>query len=173
MPWLIEILIQKYSADWRYFPLPEAFELNVLLTYQTGFYVYCSNAGVKGSALCWITCTDVLNRVARPGDQQTYPRVVYGDNISNGSSFCDCRQQRFQRWLCKIKYPHSAPMPDNVTSFYPFAGALKYMLSGTKPCTDYKVPGRIRKFLPMVITLPVRVLTVTRWSNGRNTDSGS
>lgn len=63
------------------------FELNVLLTYQTGFYVYYgSNAGMRDQRY-WNNSTDVLNRWQKAGDQTDVPRLVNGDNISNGSSF--------------------------------------------------------------------------------------
>ncbi|PSL50276.1 TonB-linked SusC/RagA family outer membrane protein [Chitinophaga niastensis] len=65
----------------------KAFELNVLLTYQTGFYVYYgSNAGLRDQRY-WNNSTDVLHRWQKAGDQTDMPRLVYGDNISNGSSF--------------------------------------------------------------------------------------
>jgi hypothetical protein len=63
------------------------FELNVLLTYQTGFYVYYgSYAGLKDNRY-WNNSVDVLNRWQKAGDQTDIPKIVYGDNISNGSSF--------------------------------------------------------------------------------------
>ncbi|RFS20699.1 TonB-dependent receptor [Chitinophaga silvatica] len=63
------------------------FELNVLLTYQTGFYVYYgSYAGMKDQRY-WNNSIDVLKRWQKPNDITDIPRVVNGDNISNGSSF--------------------------------------------------------------------------------------
>ncbi|WP_143305075.1 SusC/RagA family TonB-linked outer membrane protein [Chitinophaga vietnamensis] len=63
------------------------FELNVLLTYQTGFYVYYgSNAGLRDQRY-WNNSTDVLRRWQKPGDQTDIPMVVYGDNVSNGSAY--------------------------------------------------------------------------------------
>ena len=61
-------------------------ELNVLLTYQLGFYVY---NGTRASILdqrFWNNDVEVLNRWQKPGDQTNIPRLVYADNVSNGSA---------------------------------------------------------------------------------------
>ena len=61
------------------------FDLNVLLTYQFGFYVYYgSNAGLHDQRF-WNNAKDVLTAWKKPGDITTVPRPVYLDNISNGS----------------------------------------------------------------------------------------
>ncbi|RYY19566.1 MAG: TonB-dependent receptor, partial [Chitinophagaceae bacterium] len=60
-------------------------DLNVLLTYQFGFYVY---NGTRASVLdqrFWNSTVEVLERWQKPGDVTDIPRLVYGDNISNGS----------------------------------------------------------------------------------------
>ena len=63
------------------------FELNMLWTFQTGFYVYYgSNAGLRDQRF-WNSSTDVLRRWQKPGDVTDIPRIVNGDNVSNGSSF--------------------------------------------------------------------------------------
>jgi hypothetical protein len=61
------------------------FDLNVLLTYQFGFYVYYgSNAGLHDQRF-WNNAKDVLTAWKKPGDVTTVPRPVYLDNVSNGS----------------------------------------------------------------------------------------
>lgn len=63
------------------------FELNALITYQFGFYVY---NGTRASVLdqrFWNSTTEVLKRWQKPGDVTNIPRVVYTDNTSNGSAF--------------------------------------------------------------------------------------
>jgi hypothetical protein len=62
------------------------FELNALFTYQLGFYVY---NGTRASVLdqrFWNNTVEVLNRWKKPGDVTNIPRVVYADNVSNGSA---------------------------------------------------------------------------------------
>lgn len=64
------------------------FDLNVLLTYQTGFYVYYgSNAGLHDQRW-WNNDRDVLTDAwTKPGEAgKLYPKPVYGDNVSNGSA---------------------------------------------------------------------------------------
>lgn len=64
----------------------KGFELNTLLTYQTGFYIYYgTNAGLLDQRY-WNNSTDVLNRWQKPGDVATVPKVYYNDNVSNGST---------------------------------------------------------------------------------------
>jgi TonB-linked SusC/RagA family outer membrane protein len=63
------------------------FELNALITYQLGFYVY---NGTRASVLdqrFWNSSTLILNRWQKPGDVTNIPRLMYTDNTSNGSAF--------------------------------------------------------------------------------------
>ena len=65
----------------------KGFELNALLTFQADFWVYYgSYAGLRDQRY-WNNSTDVLRRWTKPGDLTDMPRPVFGDNISNGSSF--------------------------------------------------------------------------------------
>ncbi|WP_205509484.1 SusC/RagA family TonB-linked outer membrane protein [Longitalea arenae] len=62
------------------------FELNVLLTYQLGFYVYYgTEAGLRDYRF-WNNEKAVLNAWTKPGDITDMPRNVFGDNYSNGSA---------------------------------------------------------------------------------------
>ncbi|MBS1509739.1 MAG: SusC/RagA family TonB-linked outer membrane protein [Bacteroidetes bacterium] len=64
------------------------FEVNVLATFQSGFYVYYgTNAGLHDQRW-WNNATDVLTDAwAATGDaNKKYARPVYGDNVSNGSA---------------------------------------------------------------------------------------
>jgi TonB-linked SusC/RagA family outer membrane protein len=63
------------------------FEVDMLWTYQLGFWVYYgSNAGLRDQRF-WNNSTDVLRRWQKTGDVTDIPRIVNGDNVSNGSSF--------------------------------------------------------------------------------------
>lgn len=63
------------------------FDLNLLFTYQLGFYIYYgSNAGLRDQRY-WNNSTDMLRRWQNKGDNTDIPKVVNGDNVSNGSSF--------------------------------------------------------------------------------------
>lgn len=64
----------------------KGFSLDVLLTYQLGFYVYYgTNAGLHDQRF-WNNATDILDIWTKAGDIAKYPKSVYGDNVSNGSA---------------------------------------------------------------------------------------
>ena len=63
------------------------FELNALLTYQMGNYIYYgTQAGLRDQRF-WNNEVGVLNRWQKTGDVTEFPKPVFGDNVSNGSSF--------------------------------------------------------------------------------------
>jgi TonB-linked SusC/RagA family outer membrane protein len=63
------------------------FDLTVDAIYSYGNKVYFgSRAGLLDQRF-WNSGTEILNRWQKPNDQTNIPRVVYNDNISNGSSF--------------------------------------------------------------------------------------
>jgi hypothetical protein len=60
-------------------------DLNVLLYFSGGNYVYNgSKAGLHDNRN-WNNAKDALNRWTKAGDNAQWPRVVFGDNVSNGS----------------------------------------------------------------------------------------
>lgn len=76
----------KYVGGWDNTFRYKDFELNVLLTYQLGYYIYYgSNAGLHDQRF-WNNATDILDYWQKPGDQSKFPRPIYGDNVSNGST---------------------------------------------------------------------------------------
>lgn len=63
------------------------FDLGINFTYSGGNYIYNgSRAGLLDQRF-WNNNTEVLNAWTTPGQVTNIPKVVYGDNISNGSSF--------------------------------------------------------------------------------------
>lgn len=65
----------------------KGFEINALFTYQFGSYLYFgTNAGLRDQRF-WNNSTDVLRRWQKAGDVTDIPKPVFGDNLSNGSSF--------------------------------------------------------------------------------------
>jgi TonB-linked SusC/RagA family outer membrane protein len=61
-------------------------DLNILLYFSGGNYVYNgSKAGLHDNRN-WNNSKDALNRWTKAGDNAAWPRVVFGDNVSNGSS---------------------------------------------------------------------------------------
>jgi len=79
-------VIPKQFGGWDNTFRYKGFELNALLTYQLGFYVYYgTNAGLHDQRF-WNNHIDVLGAWKKPGDVTTVPRPVYNDNLSNGSA---------------------------------------------------------------------------------------
>jgi TonB-linked SusC/RagA family outer membrane protein len=62
-------------------------DLTIDAFYSLGNYVYFgSRAGMLDQRF-WNNFQEVKNRWTKPGDVTNIPRIVYGDNISNGSAF--------------------------------------------------------------------------------------
>lgn len=79
-------VLPKQYGGWDNTFKYKSFDLNVLLTYQLGFYVYYgSHAGLHDQRF-WNNDIDVLTAWKKPGDITTVPKPVYGDNFSNGSA---------------------------------------------------------------------------------------
>jgi len=71
-----------FDNSFRY----KGFDLNVLLFFSGGNYVYDgSKAGLHDNRN-WNSAKDNLERWQKPGDVTDWPRVVFGDNVSNGSA---------------------------------------------------------------------------------------
>lgn len=78
-------VVPKQYGGWDNTFRYKGLDLNVLLTYQFGFYVYYgSNAGLHDQRF-WNNAIDVLDAWKKPGDITSVPRPVYNDNVSNGS----------------------------------------------------------------------------------------
>lgn len=75
-------VVGGWSNSFRY----HGFDLDVLFTYQLGFYVsYGTNAGLHDQRF-WNNTVDVLNYWKKPGDVTNYVRPVYTDNVSYGNT---------------------------------------------------------------------------------------
>lgn len=64
----------------------KSFDLDVLLTYQLGGWMYYgTNAGLRDQRF-WNNSVDILDRWTAPGQNTNIPKLYANDNISNGSS---------------------------------------------------------------------------------------
>ncbi|OGX91804.1 SusC/RagA family TonB-linked outer membrane protein [Hymenobacter coccineus] len=63
------------------------FDVTVNLTYSGGNYVMNGSKATWRDQRFWNNSTEVLERWTTPGQVTDIPRVVYGDLLSNGSSF--------------------------------------------------------------------------------------
>lgn len=65
----------------------KGFDLGINFTFSGGNYIYNgSKAGLRDQRV-WNNSVDVLRSWKQAGDITDVPRAVYGDNVSNGSSF--------------------------------------------------------------------------------------
>jgi TonB-dependent starch-binding outer membrane protein SusC len=118
----------------------KGFDLDVLLTYQGGNYVYYGSWAGLHDQRFWNNSVDVLDAWKKFGDISTVPRPVYNDNLSNGSAL-PMTYSLFKGDFIKIK---------NVTFGYNFqSDALKKMkisnarfyVSGSNLYIFTKYPG--------------------------------
>jgi TonB-linked SusC/RagA family outer membrane protein len=125
-----------FSNNFKY----KNFELDVLLTYQLGFYVYYgSNAGLHDQRF-WNNDVDVLTAWKNPGDITTVPRPVYGDNVSNGSAL-PMDYNLFKGDFVKLKYLTIAyNIPTVVLGKLKVSNA-RFYLSGQNLAIITKYPG--------------------------------
>lgn len=64
----------------------KAFDFGVFLQFSGGNYIYNGTKAGLRDQRAWNNHTDILNRWQKEGDVTSIPRLVFGDNISNGSS---------------------------------------------------------------------------------------
>lgn len=64
----------------------KSFDLALNFTFQTGYYIYFGSGATIMDQRFWNNSTDILNRWTAPGQVTDVPRVVAGDNVSNGSA---------------------------------------------------------------------------------------
>jgi TonB-dependent starch-binding outer membrane protein SusC len=77
--------LPKFTGGWDNTFKYKNFDLNILMFFSGGNYVYNgSKAGLRDMR-SWNNFKDMLTRWQKPGDITNIPRVVFGDNISNGS----------------------------------------------------------------------------------------
>lgn len=78
--------LPKYYGGWDNTVRWKGFDFNILIYFSGGNYVYNgSKAGLHDNRN-WNNAADALQRWTKPGDQTPWPRVVFGDNVSNGSA---------------------------------------------------------------------------------------
>jgi hypothetical protein len=62
------------------------FDLGVFVQFSGGNYIYNGTKAGLRDQRAWNNHTDLLNRWQKAGDVTNIPRLVFGDNISNGSA---------------------------------------------------------------------------------------
>jgi TonB-linked SusC/RagA family outer membrane protein len=78
--------LPRWTGGWDNTFRFKNFDLNILLFYSGGNYIYNgSKAGLRDQRV-WNNSTEVMTRWQKPGDVTNIPRVVWTDNVSNGSA---------------------------------------------------------------------------------------
>lgn len=77
--------LPKWTGGWDNNFRYKNFDVSMLFFFSGGNYVYNGTRAGMLDQRSWNNTTDVLRRWQRAGDQTDIPRVVFGDNISNGS----------------------------------------------------------------------------------------
>lgn len=79
-------VLPKYFGGWDNTFNYKNFDLGIFLQYSGGNYIYNgTNAGLHDQRF-WNNRTDILDHWTPENTNAKWPRVVYGDNVSNGSA---------------------------------------------------------------------------------------
>lgn len=77
--------LPKWTGGWENSVRFKNFDFNLLLFFSGGNYIYNgTKAGLRDNRN-WNNSRETLNRWQKPGDITNIPRIVFGDNLSNGS----------------------------------------------------------------------------------------
>jgi TonB-dependent starch-binding outer membrane protein SusC len=116
------------------------FDIDVLLTYQFGFWVYYgSNAGLHDQRF-WNNDRDVLQAWKKVGDVATVPKPIYGDNVSNGSAL-PMSYNAFKGDFVKVKnVTIGYSIPTNISRKATIS-SLRFYVSGQNLAIMTKYPG--------------------------------
>ncbi len=77
--------LPKWSGGWDNTIRYQNFDLNMLFFFSGGNYVYNGTKAGLRDMRSWNNSKEALTRWTKAGDVTNIPRIVFGDNISNGS----------------------------------------------------------------------------------------
>jgi TonB-linked SusC/RagA family outer membrane protein len=78
--------VPKYFGGFTNSLKYKGFDLDINIYFSGGNYIYNgTKAGLRDQRV-WNSANEVLSRWQQPGDITDIPRIVFGDNVSNGSS---------------------------------------------------------------------------------------
>jgi TonB-linked SusC/RagA family outer membrane protein len=78
--------LPKYFGGFSNTFIYKGFDLNVSMYFSGGNYIYNGTKAGLHDQRVWNNSADVLSRWQNPGDVTEIPKIVFGDNVSNGSS---------------------------------------------------------------------------------------
>jgi len=82
---LIGPALPKWTGGWDNTFRWKSFDVNFLLFFSGGNYVYNGTKAGMRDMRSWNNSKEALTRWQKAGDITNIPRIVFGDNISNGS----------------------------------------------------------------------------------------
>jgi len=82
---LIGPALPKWTGGWEHTFRWKSFDLNMLFFFSGGNYVYNGTKAGMRDMRSWNNSKEALTRWQKAGDITNIPRIVFGDNISNGS----------------------------------------------------------------------------------------
>jgi TonB-linked SusC/RagA family outer membrane protein len=78
--------LPRWSGGWDNTFRYQNFDLNIMMFFSGGNYIYNgTKAGLRDQRV-WNSSKEVLTRWQKAGDVTNIPRIVFGDNVSNGSA---------------------------------------------------------------------------------------
>ncbi|MFY7653261.1 MAG: SusC/RagA family TonB-linked outer membrane protein, partial [Chitinophagaceae bacterium] len=77
--------LPRWTGGWDNTIRFKNFDFNVLFFFSGGNYVYNGTKAGLRDMRSWNNSTEMLTRWQKAGDRTNIPRLVFGDNISNGS----------------------------------------------------------------------------------------
>lgn len=77
--------LPKWTGGWENNFRFKGFDVNMLFFFSGGNYVYNGTKAGMRDMRSWNNSKEALTRWQKAGDQTNIPRIVFGDNISNGS----------------------------------------------------------------------------------------
>ena len=162
--------LPKWFGAWDNTFSAYGIDLNIQVQYSGGNYIYNgSKAGLRDQRF-WNNHTDVLTRWQKEGDVTDVPRVVFGDNVSNGSAIQISENVekgdflRIRNLTLGYNFPKDWLTKANMTNARLFVSVTNAFLftnySGTDPEISTNgnsslAPGVDRNTVPMARTLLV------------------
>jgi TonB-linked SusC/RagA family outer membrane protein len=77
--------LPKWSGGWENTLRYKNFDFNILMFFSGGNYIYNGTKSGLRDNRNWNNSTETLSRWQKQGDVTNIPRIVFGDNLSNGS----------------------------------------------------------------------------------------
>ena len=144
-----------FDNNFRY----KNFDVNILLFFSGGNYVYNGSRSGMRDMRSWNNMKEMLNRWQKPGDITNIPRVVFGDNISNGSGVVMSENVEKGNFMKARNITLGYTAPKNVTDKLGIS-TVRFYVQMQNAFTITKYSGFDPESPPTAMDLATPVLTV-------------